>query len=61
MDNIYEKDSVEELPKPVQCAANAALVGIVWLNGFGGRKMEWEKMLRQHCREQFSNDKDYRV
>jgi hypothetical protein len=54
------KDS-EHLPKSVQTAANAALVGILWLNGFGGRKKEWEIMLRAHCQDQLSQGLDHFV
>lgn len=50
-----------QLSKTVQSAATAALVGIVWLNGFGGRKKEWELMLRDHCQEQFSLGLDFLV
>jgi hypothetical protein len=50
---------VNELPHAVQSTANAALVGILWLNGFGGRKMEWETMLREHCKEQINKGLDY--
>jgi uncharacterized protein YhaN len=50
-----------ELPKEVQSAANAAMVGIVWLNGFGGRKKEWELMLKEHCTEQLNQVLDFFV
>ena len=49
----------KELPGPVQSAANADLAGILWFNGFGGRKKEWEIMLREHCQEQFAKVLDY--
>jgi hypothetical protein len=51
--------SAKELPAPVQSAANADLAGILWFNGFGGRKKEWEIMLREHCQEQFAKGLDY--
>ena len=51
--------SAKELPAPVQSAANADLAGILWFNGFGGRKKEWEIMLREHCQEQFAKVLDY--
>lgn len=47
------------LPKEVQAAANSAMVGIFWLNGFGGRKKEIERMLREHCWEQLRNNLDF--
>lgn len=53
--------SAKELPAPVQSAANADLAGILWFNGFGGRKKEWEIMLREHCQEQFAKVLDYFV
>ena len=53
--------NVEALPAAVQSAANAALVGILYLNGFAGRKMEWEVLLASYILEQFANGLDYIV
>lgn len=52
---------LQPLQKAAQSAANAALTGILWLNGFGGRKKEWEIMLRDHCHEQLNQGLDYFV
>jgi len=53
--------SAKELPAPVQSAANADLAGILRFDGFGGRKKEWEIMLREHCQEQFAKVLEYFV
>jgi hypothetical protein len=49
------------LPRGVQAEATAALVGIVWFNGFGGRKLEWEAMPLDHARGQLQQGLDYLV
>lgn len=41
--------------------ATAALVGVIWLNGFGGRKMEWEQMSLEHVRNQIAQGLDFFV
>lgn len=33
-----------QLPMKVRGLANSCLVGAIWLDGFGGRKMEWENL-----------------
>ena len=58
---LKASDKKHPLPIGQQAQANAALAGIIWLNGFGGRKMEWEEMSRAHVHEQFSKGLDYLV
>ena len=58
--DIKQKYSdVAELPHDVQCVANACIVLIIWFNGFGGRKKEWEIMKRAHCYEQIKKGLDF--
>ena len=49
----------EALPRNVQGAANACLVGAIWLGGFGGRKYEWEVMTLEHVVAQLASDIDF--
>lgn len=44
-----------------RAAANTAMVGIVFVNGFAGRSGEWEAMLAAHVREQLSAGKDFLI
>ena len=44
-----------------QGTANAAVVGIIFCNGFGGRKLEWESMLASHVTEQLNAGRDHLV
>lgn len=52
-------NSTEPLPKLVQGTANACLVGAIWLDGFGGRKYEWEVMGLDHVVSQLEADLDF--
>jgi hypothetical protein len=47
------------MPREVQSAATAAMVGILYLNGFGGRKLEWELMTRKHVLDQMDAGLDF--
>jgi len=49
------------LPQHVQGSATSALVGILFLNGYGGRKLEWELMTKDHVQSQFRDNLDYFV
>jgi len=49
------------LPKNVQGLANAAIVGAIWLDMFGGRKMEWEKMSGAQVDKMITDGIDYLV
>lgn len=52
---------LQALPRGVQAEATAALVGIIFLNGFGGRKLEWERMTLDHIQSQFNQGLDFLV
>jgi hypothetical protein len=49
------------LPARVQGLANCCLIGSVWLNMFGGRKMEWETLSLKQVQHIFQDDIDYIV
>lgn len=49
------------LPVAAQAQASACMVGIVYLNGFGGRKLEWELMTMKHVVHQLEDELDYMV
>jgi hypothetical protein len=49
------------LPREAQAAATAAITGILYYNGFGGRKAEWEVMLKCHMQEQLDKGLDFAV
>ena len=49
------------LPRNVQGLANSCLVGAMWLDGFGGRKMEWEIMKGEDVDKMFSEGKDFLI
>jgi hypothetical protein len=51
----------EQLPPPAQAEATSIMIGIIWLNGFGGRKMEWEVMTLEHFSQQMAKGFDYLV
>ena len=51
--------STKPLPRNIQGVANACIVGAIWLDGFGGRKYEWEVMSLDHVLAQLSADLDY--
>ena len=46
------------LPKDVQAEANACLVGGIWLDMFGGRKLEWETMTLSHVQSMLDRGLD---
>ena len=50
---------LSDLPIGMRALANACLAGIIWLNGFGGRKKEWECMQRAYVRNQFALGLDW--
>ena len=50
-----------ELPDAVQAAATSAMVGIIALNGFMGRKKEWQVATSEHVRHQLDSGLDYIV
>lgn len=62
LDAIYKtyKDH-EVIPDHVQKEATRCLVGILVMNGFFGRKKEWELADREHVRSQLSNGYDYLI
>ena len=49
------------LPRDVQGLATSCLVGAIWLDGFGGRKMEWETMKGEEVDKMLSEGKDFLV
>ena len=48
-----------QLPAGMQAQATAAMVGILFLNGFGGRKHEWEVLTLTHVEERFAKGSDF--
>ena len=54
------KDDVE-LTGAIQSEANAAMCGICALNGYFGRKMEWEILTAEHIQNQINDDLDFIV
>jgi hypothetical protein len=50
-----------ELPSEAQYAANAAITGILALNGYFGRKKEWEILSTEHVLKQLDAGKDFLV
>jgi len=51
----------DSLPPMLHLAANTAIVGIIYSNGFGGRSQEWQVMPLTHVRAQLKKDLDYLV
>lgn len=49
------------LPREAQSAATASMVGILYYNGFGGRKAEWEVMLKCYVQERVDQGMDFVV
>ena len=49
------------LPQHIQGSATSALVGILSLNGYFGRKLEWELMTEDHVKSQFRDNLDFFV
>lgn len=49
------------LPKAAQGQANSIMVAAIWLDMFGGRKMEWELMTASQVNEMLRDGKDYLV
>lgn len=45
----------------MRSAANCALVGVLYFNGFAGRSGEWQKLSRGHVEEQLAAGKDHVV
>ena len=56
-----EYNGHEDLPAEARFSANAAMVGILALNGYFGRKKEWETLQTEHVLEQFEAGKDFLV
>ena len=52
---------LDTVPDRLHSAATAAMVGILWFNGFAGRSKEWELMSMDAIREAFSSNRDYLV
>lgn len=50
-----------ELPAAARAVANMIIVGIIFLNGFAGRCLEWSLLSLQHVVEQTSKGLDYVV
>lgn len=53
--------NADDFPRSVKAAATRAIIGIVFLNGFAGRKMEWEQMTKDHVASQLDAQRDYLV
>jgi len=51
--------TTEPLPAAVQAMANACMVACIWLDMFGGRKMEWERMLADLISVMLSSELDF--
>lgn len=47
------------LPAAARAHANADLCGIIFLNGFAGRCMEWALLTLEHFQAQMAKDKNY--
>jgi hypothetical protein len=59
---VYVEHSTSvKLPREAQAAATTAMIGILFYNGFGGRKAEWEVMDRFHVQEQLDAGLDFLV
>ena len=50
--NIKVNHPSEPLPPAARSAANTAMVGIIYLNGFAGRSGEWQRMDKAHVQKQ---------
>lgn len=50
---------MDTLPEKLHSAATAAMVGILWFNGFAGRSKEWELMTMDVVRATISSNLDY--
>ena len=60
LDAIYKSyKGRDDMPDHVQREATRCLIGILVMNGFFGRKMEWEQAERDHIRQQIANGADY--
>ena len=56
-----EYDGRDELPWQVQGLANAAMIGVIYCNGFAGRSGEWCVLKLQDFRFQMKKNKNYVV
>ena len=56
-----EHGTADKLPIAAQAVATTAMVGIIFYNGFAGRKAEWEIMDKAYVQQQLDANKDYLV
>lgn len=51
----------DSMPPGIAACATRLMIGIIWLNGFAGRKMEWALMLADHFRDQMAKGLDFLI
>eukprot|EP00971_Amphidinium_carterae_P157385 3119765-Amphidinium_carterae.2 len=47
------------MPGSIRSTATCCLVGCIYFNGFGGRRLEWEHLLQSHVEDQLHKGYDW--